>query len=490
MVAAPPWGALAFYFQCYKISISLAPHFLLLMIQPIFNQIIINEFYWFAFHAFQFLNPGRMLTNAWHLQYLCELFTQIEMSSHRILIVNIPPRNLKSTLISVLWPAWLLGRDPTKRILVASYCQKLSTKLSLDTRHIMSCDWYKKAFPELVIAQDQNEKHKFMTSQHGFRMAVSTNGMVTGEGGDILILDDPHNPKEIFSDCLRNKTINWFEQVFSSRLNNQKSGKIILVMQRLHFQDLAGHLIERGGCQVVNLPIIFDREQEISFGNKVKKISKGELLDPSRFDRVTIDNIRIQLGEMAFSAQYLGAPVLMSGNFIKKDQIILNDNLPTFPDQVVQSWDSASCNSENSDYSVCTTWYLKDDNFYLVDLFKEKCNFTELKQAAHSCWLKHKPDLVLIEGKSSGLALIDEMLEQGMPVIKVTPHEDKTTRLMHVLCYFENRKVIFCKGSYNYIELQNELLQFPQGAHDDQVDSITQFLLWFKKRSYLMVRRI
>ena len=460
------------------------------MIQPIFNQIISSEFYWFAFHAFKHLNPGQSLSNAWHLRYLCDLVTNIEKTSQRIIIINIPPRNLKSTLISVLWPAWLLGKDPAKRIMVASYCQKLSNKLSLDTRFIMSCPWYKSAFPKLEIAQDQNEKHKFMTSQQGFRMAVSTSGMVTGEGGDILILDDPHNPREIFSDKLRNKTINWFEQVFSSRLNNQKKGKIILVMQRLHFQDLAGYLIEKGGCRVINLPIIFDRNQEVYIGNKLKTIAKGNLLDPERFDLSAIENIRMQLGQAAFSAQYLGTPILMSGNFVKKDQMNFSEDLPSQPDQIIQSWDSASCKGSNSDYSVCTTWFIKDEKFYLVDLFREKCNFTELKQAVQNCWKKHEPDLILVEGKSSGLAIFDEMVAQNMPAVKISPKEDKVSRLMHVLCYFENRRVVFCQGAYNFVELQNELLQFPQGAHDDQVDSITQFLLWFKHRTHLNIRKI
>jgi predicted phage terminase large subunit-like protein len=460
------------------------------MLNPVFKEIVTNDFYWFAFHAFKFLNPGKQLGSAWHLVYLSQVIHNLERSQNKILIINIPPRNLKSTLISVLWPAWLLGRDPAKRILVASYSQKLSNKLSLDSRFIMNCKWYKEAFPDVVIAEDQNEKHKFMTTAQGFRMAVSTNGMVTGEGGDILILDDPHNPKEIFSDKLRNKTIHWFDQVFSSRLNNQKHGKIVLVMQRLHYQDLAGYLIEKGCCDVINLPIIFPHDRQITIANNTKEIKQGDLLDPERFDYATIEHLRKQIGENAFAAQYLGEPILMSGNFIKKEHIVFTDVIPGNPDQIIQSWDSASCNTQESDYSVCTTWYVVGNIFYLIDLFREKCTFLQLKEAMLNCAAKHKPELILVEGKSSGLALYDEMLGKGMPAIKVNPQEDKISRLMHVLCYFERLQVKFCISEYNHLALQNELLQFPQGSYDDQVDSITQFLLWFKKRRFGSIKHM
>jgi len=447
-----------------------------------------DEFFWFASFAFRSLNPGLTLNRAWHLRYIADILTQLESGQQRSVIINIPPRNLKSTLISVIWPAWLLGRDPSKRIIVASYSQKLSNKLSIDSRFITIQPWFKEVFPDFAIAQDQNEKHKFMTNKHGFRMAVSTGGMLTGEGGDVLILDDPHNPKEIFSDKLRNKTINWFEQVFLSRLNNQKKGKILLVMQRLHFRDLAGHLIEKGGYELINFPIIFNQEEKFMFNGLSKTIAKGDLLDAHRFDHSTIERLKEHLGEVAFSAQYLGMPVAMSGNFIKKEQIKVSNNIPTHPEQIIQSWDSASCNTITSDYSVCSTWYIIDDIFYLIDIFREKTSFLQLKQAAKNCYQKHRPDLVLIEGKSSGLALFDELQGEGLPVNKINPKEDKVSRLMQVVSYFENHKVVLCHGDYNFIELQNELLQFPQGAHDDQVDSISQFLLWYKNRAYGSVR--
>ena len=158
-------------------------------------------------------------------------------------MINIPPRYLKSVICSVAFPAWVMGRNPTKRIIVASYSKILATKHSQDTRLIMQSKWYKKNFPRTIIAEGMNEKNKFCTTENGFRFATSTGGTLTGEGGDILIVDDPHNPMHVFKKNTRNKVINWFSSVFSSRLNNKKTGSIMIVMQRLHEEDLCGYLL-------------------------------------------------------------------------------------------------------------------------------------------------------------------------------------------------------------------------------------------------------
>jgi len=440
--------------------------------------------------AFQSLNPGIVLHDTWHIRYLSEVLCYLDGMESKFLIISIPPRNLKSTLISVIWPAWLMGKDPTKRIIAASYSQKLSNKLSLDCRFMITQKWYRDIFPELVVSKDQNEKHKFTTTSHGFRLATSTNGTITGEGGDILILDDPHNPKEIFSSKLRYRTIRWFEQIFSSRLNNRKTGKIVIVMQRLHSEDLAGYLIEKGGYDSINIPIISDEKAIIECGEIKKTFAKGELLDENRFNHAIIETLKSQLGDVSFSAQYLGKPLAMSGNIIKKELIIVESSLPVFPEQIFQSWDSASCNNSTSDYSVCSTWYIKEEKYYLVDIFREKTSFIELKNAAKACYLKYKPDIILVEGKSSGLALFDELVDQNYPVHKINPKDDKISKLIQVLSFFENKKVILCLNHYSMNDLQNELLQFPQSKNDDQVDSITQFLLWYKNRTVIKVRNV
>ena len=449
-----------------------------------------DDFYSFFVMAFEALNPGQKLDDIWHIRYLADILTDLDQANLNKLIINIPPRNLKSTLISVAWPAWLLGKNPQIRIIVASYSQKLSNKFSIDTRAMLEQVWFREIFPNLILRKDQNEKYKFTTTAHGFRLATSTGGTITGEGADILILDDPHNPKEIFSKYLRQKTIEWYEQIFSTRLNNRKNGKIILVMQRLHSQDLCAHLIQKGGYDLINIPIINNEAKIYQFLESKKYVAKDELLNSHRFDDKVITSLRTDLGDSAFSAQYLGNPQAEHGNILHYNYLAFTDEAPKDYEQIYQSWDSASCNNETSDYSVCTTWYIQDNKFYLVDVFRKKTNFIELKEAAIACYQKYRPDIILIEGKSSGLALIDELLNMDLPVQKITPKGDKISRLMQVMSFFETKKLVICKNNFWFTDLTNELLQFPQTQYDDQIDSITQFLYWYKNRSSSKIRII
>lgn len=159
----------------------------------------------------------------------------MEATAGRIkrLIINMPPRYMKSIAVSVAWPAWLLGRRPQSKIIVASYSAALSLKHSLDCRHVVQSDWYRRVFPAVELAADQNQKHRFSTTRRGFRLATSIGGTVTGEGGDVLIVDDPHDPRRANSARLRQAALDWFDQTFSSRLDDKRRGVIVVVMQRL-----------------------------------------------------------------------------------------------------------------------------------------------------------------------------------------------------------------------------------------------------------------
>lgn len=197
----------------------------------------------FIHKAFNTINPGTSYQPNWHIELIAEYLQAVQSGRITRLIINIPPRSLKSICVTVAWPAWILGRDPTKRIMSASYSQLLSTKHSLDCRFILESDWYKKLFPATILSTKHNQKSRFLTKQNGFRLATSVGGSATGEGGDVLIIDDPHNPTYINSPKMRKRVIEWFEQTFVTRLNNTAKGAIILVMQRLHEEDLAGHLL-------------------------------------------------------------------------------------------------------------------------------------------------------------------------------------------------------------------------------------------------------
>lgn len=206
--------------------------------------------------CFHTVNPGTPYLHNWHIDLIAAYLRACERGDIQRLIINIPPRYLKSLCVSVAWPAWLLGHDPSRRIIVSSYAQSLSLKHSLDCRLVMQSEWYRQVFQQTLLASDQNEKGKFLTTRRGMRLATSVGGSVTGEGGNFLILDDPHNPAHIHSDLLRQDTIDWFEQVFTSRLDDKKRGVIILMMQRLHEEDLSGHLLKKSGWEHLCIPAI------------------------------------------------------------------------------------------------------------------------------------------------------------------------------------------------------------------------------------------
>ena len=208
----------------------------------IFQALLRENLSPFTQKVFSTVDPGTAYLHNWHVDLIAEHLQACYTGDITRLIINIPPRYLKSITVSVAFPAWVLGKDPTKKIVCASYAQNLSTKHSIDTRLVVNSPWYRQLFPHVKLVGDQNEKTKFVTSDRGFRFATSVGGTATGEGGDILIVDDPHSAAQASSEKERTNALEWFDQTFSSRLNDKKKGCIILVMQRLNEIDLTGHL--------------------------------------------------------------------------------------------------------------------------------------------------------------------------------------------------------------------------------------------------------
>ncbi|MBM3618425.1 MAG: terminase, partial [Alphaproteobacteria bacterium] len=220
------------------------------------DDLLRNDFGMFLRKCFATLHPDRTLLANWHLELIGYYLEACAKGEIRRLIINIPPRSLKSIAISVAWPAFLLGHDPSRRIIGASYAASLSIKHSLDCRAIVQSAWYRRIFPDTVLSEVQNEKHKFATTRHGHRIATSVGGSITGEGGDILILDDPQNPAQAMAEATRHHAAEWFDQTFLSRLDDKRKGAIVVVMQRLHDDDLTGHLMRKGGWEILDIPAI------------------------------------------------------------------------------------------------------------------------------------------------------------------------------------------------------------------------------------------
>jgi len=346
-------------------------------------------------------------------------------------------------------------------------------KHSIDTRKIMRTKWYKKLFPAVSFARDQNEKSKFMTSEGGFRLATSVGGAITGEGGNYLIVDDPLSPEQAMSANSRELTLRWFDQTFSTRLDDKKNGIIIVVMQRLHQEDLSGSLLKRG-WKYLCLPVMD---------------ADGEPLHAEREGKEEIEQLRADMGEYAFMAQYMQKPFRLEGGIIKGDWLQFYDDLPEEA-AIYQSWDTAIKTLETSDYTVCLTFAETANGFYVVDALREKLSYPDLKRKFLAQAEKWNPQAVLVEDKASGQSLIQDLQrETTLPIIAQMPKDDKLTRLAAISPIIEAGKLFLPKTGAWPQMLQAELVGFPNADNDDMVDALSQFFNWVRKRrNYLPVK--
>ncbi|MFI4983945.1 MAG: phage terminase large subunit [Rickettsiales bacterium] len=442
----------------------------------------------FLFNSFTTLCPGTEMLDNWHIDLIINNLEKINHNKTRRLIINLPPRSMKSIIISVVWPAWILAHDPRKKIIVASYSQKLSEKFSLDTKLIINSQWYQKAYPQTKIARGANCKWKFVTTQQGFRFATSVGGTLTGEGADIIIVDDPHTPLQALSTSERERTLNWYDQTLASRLNDKKRGIIVVVMQRLHQDDLSGHLLSKKTWLQLKIAAVAESDEQWHDFIYQRKI--GELLHPNREGEDEVENAKIELGSYAFNAQYQQAPISSNNSLFRREWLLRYNRLPTF-NSIYQSWDCAVKNGELNDFSVCTTWGISENQYYLVEVLRKKINYPDLKQMVIDLAEKHEVTAILIEDKVSGQVLIQELATKlAAPIISIMPKGDKFTRFIHTLALFEARRVSLPINASWLSAFESELFAFPQTKHDDQVDSTTQFLNWALRKSQVSAARL
>lgn len=276
----------------------------------------------FVGKVFRTVSPGVEYLPNWHVYAIAEHLAACERGEIRRLIVNMPPRYLKSLVVNVAWPAFLMGHRPSTRIISASYAQSLSTKHAVDTRLVMQSTWYRAMFPGVRLSADQNEKDKFVTTARGHRIAVSVGSAVTGEGGDFLIVDDPINPQQAYNAAARWQVRQWFDHTFSTRLDDKRRGVIVVVMQRLHPEDLSGYLVERGGFDVLTLPAIAERTEYIRIGEWQMKREEDEVLHEAREDRAMLLQMQADMGAQAFAAQYQQKPVAADEGLIKLEWFV------------------------------------------------------------------------------------------------------------------------------------------------------------------------
>ncbi len=460
------------------------------------DALLRSDFSSFLAKSFSTVDPSSTYLHSWHLDVMAEYLERVTQGKIKRLIINIPPRSLKSLTVSVAWPAWLLGKKPSLRVMAASYSAGLAVRHSLDCRQVMTAPWYREVFPTARIVKDQNEKHRFTTTRRGFRFATSVGGVATGEGGDVLIVDDPHTPMQAASDTMRTRGINWFDQTFMSRLNHKKKGVVVVVMQRLHPQDLTGHLLEKknGGWELLELPAIAKEKQIFSLaGERIYVRNEGEILQPEREGEMELSILKEALGSSGFSAQYQQQPMAEEGAMLRRDWIGRFNDIPQ-EGLVVQSWDTAIKTGLNNDYSACATWKISQQEgdkvgFYLLDMRVKRMEYPELCRAVLDAAKEWQPEAILVEDKASGQSLLQEMRrESKLPLIAIHPKHQKTQRFASVTPLFEAGRVFFPRYAAWLDSLEVELLSFPHVVHDDQVDAISQFLIWAREREHRQPR--
>ncbi len=383
--------------------------------------------------------------------------------------------------------AWALGHDPTRRFIVASYSADFAAELHRQFRQVVKSAYFAELFPGTKWEKETTQE--FVTTRGGGRYATSVGGTLTGRGGDTIIVDDPLNANEAQSEVARKKVIDWFVGTLVSRLNDKRTGAIIAVMQRLHEDDLAGHLLRQGGWVHLDMPAIALADEVFGIGHgRTHRRGPGDVLHPERESLAALDNVKKEIGSLLFSAQYQQRPVPVEGNLIRRDWLRQYDpaDLPasSYSTQIVQSWDVAMVTGNHNDYSVGTTWRADKDDVYLLDVFRGRLEYPDLRRRVIAVAQDRRAATILIEDAGPGTSLLQD-LRRSIPSgltrpIGVKPAGSKAERMVAQSAMIEACHVALPTAASWLADFLSELLAFPNGRHDDQVDSVSQFLLWWQ----------
>ena len=425
-----------------------------------------------------------------HHKVMGKKFQEIADGKLKRLIINMPPRHTKSEFASFLLPAWFLGKFPGKKIIQTSNTAELAVGFGRKVRNLVDSEQYAKTFPNVSLRSDSKAAGRWATNAGGEYFAIGVGGTVTGKGADLLIIDDPHSEQEAAlaatSPEIFDKVYEWYTSGPRQRL--QPGGAIIVVMTRWSKKDLTGKIlqsmIDKDGehWEVISFPAI---------------LPSNNPLWPEFWSLAELEALRLELPAGKWNAQYQQEPTSEEGAIIKREWWRLwEPEKPPRCEFVIQSWDTAFTKSERADYSACTTWgvfYLNenpnDPNVILLDAYKKRMEFPELKEKAFNYYKEWEPDAFIVEAKASGAPLIFELRAMGIPVQEFTPSRgnDKMVRINSVSDLFASGKV-WAPATRWADELIEEMAAFPNSDHDDLVDSSTQALIRFRKGGFLRLQ--
>ena len=453
------------------------------------NAVFRQSFSTFVQKCFYELNPSEKFINGMYIDLLCNQIQSMIEGENQKLIINLPPRYLKSVICSIALPAFILGHNPSAKIMCISYGEDLASKLATDCKSVMEADWYKTLFPETRIRTDKKSVMDFETTKHGGRFATTISGAVTGRGADWIIIDDPLKPADALSDVIREKINELYGNTVSSRLNDKNTGRILVVMQRLHAHDLSGFLFENDpDFKSIVLPLIAEKDEKWQIKNRITKMimsyerKKGELLHPEREGEKVVNSYRNSMSSFVFSAQYQQNPMPIDSGMIKKEWMQYYQQQPYFA-AIILSWDTATKTLEKNAYSACVVLGIgRDQKYYLLEVFRSRLDFPELTRKVLEVSDKYEQiaqgrTITLIEDASSGTSLY-QMLKGRIASLKsVSCKGSKEQRFDIVTLKTEQGDLLF-PGKYEswFKNFEDEFLTFPNSLFKDQCDALSQAL--------------
>jgi len=453
----------------------------------------------FAYAAYAELHPNKPLVPNWHIKCIChhlqEMSRQLEMGSSvnteiravpNELVINLPPRSLKSFLVSIAWVAWMLGRNPDLQIMCASYSEDLSHKFSRDCRALMESRFYKRVFSTRINPRKSTET-EFETTRRGSRLATSIGATVTGRGADIFIIDDPTKSNDAHSAVALEAANEWFRAAALSRRNNPGKTLMLVVQQRLHTNDLSGFLIEHGWGSLV-MPAIATEEQDYAIADgEVYHRTAKELLQPDWDNCNELEKIKIDIGSRNFAAQYQQNPTPPDGNMIKAawlrryDKILPRNKFRS----IILTCDPAGKADTKNDYTAMTLVGIDARELYLLHVERGHWTVLEMQKRIKALAAQWDVTHIIIEDTASGMGLIQLLREQThLPVIGQHSTDNKQTRLSRHEGRFEAGRIVLPTEAPWLADFENELLAFPSGRYDDQVDALMLCLDWFSKNEH------
>jgi predicted phage terminase large subunit-like protein len=390
----------------------------------------------------------------------------------------VPPRHLKSIIASVALPAWYLGHNPSERVVCISYSADLAKTHSNDFRRVVNDPVYQSVFPKMRLARDTDSE--IHTTLRGRRYATSIGGTLTGRGGNLCIIDDPLKPGDATSEASRESVIEWYRSTLVTRPDDKQVARILVVMQRIHVEDLVGHLLEsESGFEVLRLPSVAQSTATYDLGGgRTHTREQGDLLHPAHEPAEVLREIKKSMGSMLFSAQYQQSPEPAGGKIIKRKMLKYYAAVVRQPgDRIVLSWDIALSEKEAADYSACVVLLNRGDLYYVLEVIRGKFPFDKLKDKIIEVKERYGVASLVIEDSPISRGLIQSLREKHINVVPINPDKDKESRLISQIDLFEGGSVLLPKDAPWLEEFIHELLSF-KGRHDDQVDALSQGLAW------------